>query len=89
MRRREFVALLGAVVGVPSLPASAQETGRVPVVAFVSAASPNPSLMATFEQGLREQSRAPGTTIRIEARYAEGDLQSGCGTRSRNFWGRA
>jgi putative tryptophan/tyrosine transport system substrate-binding protein len=71
--RRKFLATLGAAAAWP-LAARAQQRSGVPAVAFISAASRNPSLIEAFERGLREQGRIPEQTIRIVERYARGDL---------------
>jgi len=64
------------------LAADAQPAGKVPRIAFLSPSSPsdaggNPSdlavLFAAFREGLRELGYVDGQSIRIEARWAEGN----------------
>jgi putative tryptophan/tyrosine transport system substrate-binding protein len=68
MRRREFVAALGATA------ASAAATRAQPallVVGVLSARSPPPE-MAAFRQGLADGGYVEGRNLKIESRWAEG-----------------
>lgn len=73
MRRREFITLLGATVGWPSV-AQAQQAGKPPTVGFFgsSTASAMTRWTAAFVQRLRELGWIEGRTITIEYRWAEG-----------------
>jgi putative ABC transport system substrate-binding protein len=56
--------------------AEAQQTGKVPRIGYLVAASPssNPARIEAFRQGLRELGYVEGKNIFIEWRYAEGKL---------------
>ena len=71
MKRREFIAALGAGATWPLL-ALAQQ--RIPRVAYFSAASAEMEkpFFEAFEAGLRELGYIPGKSIEIESRYADG-----------------
>jgi putative tryptophan/tyrosine transport system substrate-binding protein len=72
MRRRNFIALLGAAAGWP-LTSRAQQT--VPVVGFLSGRSPDEAahLVASYRQGLTDVGYSEGQNVRIEYRWAKGD----------------
>ena len=80
INRREFITLLGGVAAQP-LGARAQQSARVPRVAFISAVSPvselvgadpsNPGARA-FVRGLRELGHVEGRNLVLEWRSAEG-----------------
>jgi putative ABC transport system substrate-binding protein len=77
MRRRNFIALLGAAVAWP-LVARAQEAERVRYVAFLHAYAENdpevlPRIVA-FRQGLEALGWNENHNVRIEHRYSGGDL---------------
>ena len=71
MRRREFIAGLGAVVAL-SAPARAQ--GKIPTIGFLGALTPSieSQRVAAFVLRLRELGWVDGRTIAIEYRWAEG-----------------
>ena len=73
MRRREFIALLGAGLFGWPLAARAQQPA-MPVVGFLSLRSPgeSASVEASFRQGLREQGYVEGQNLHIAFRWAEG-----------------
>src|SRR6516165_2459706 len=73
MRRREFIALLGAGLFGWPLAARAQQPA-MPVVGFLSLRSPgeSASVEAPFRQGLREQGYVEGQNLHIAFRWAEG-----------------
>jgi putative ABC transport system substrate-binding protein len=73
MRRREFITLLGGAAAWP-VAASGQQTGKVPVIGYSSAASSAAAGQntAAFVQRLRELGWIEGRTIAIEYRWADG-----------------
>jgi putative tryptophan/tyrosine transport system substrate-binding protein len=73
MKRREFLTLLGGAVAWP-LPASAQQTSKLPTIGFLSptTASVENQRVAAFVQRLRELDWIEGRTVAIKVRWAEG-----------------
>jgi ABC-type sugar transport system substrate-binding protein len=73
MKRREFITLLGGAVAWP-LPASAQQTPKLPTIGFLSptTASVENQRVAAFVQRLRELGWIEGRTVGIKVRWAEG-----------------
>jgi len=71
MRRREFIAFLGAM-GSPLAAHGQQPT--IPVIGFLNAASPGPyaHLVDAFWQGLRTTGYTEGQNVTVEYRWAEG-----------------
>ena len=71
-----FIVLVLAALVAP-LAAVAQPTSRVPTIGVLVGQSATTSIATqgrdAFEQGLKELGWAPGRTIRIEYRYAEGE----------------
>ena len=72
MRRREFIALLGATAAWPL--AARAEDSSVPVIGFLSSRSPEESahLVTAFRQGLAAGGFIEGQNVVIEYRWARG-----------------
>ena len=70
MRRREFIALLGATVW----PLAGRAQQAMPVIGFLSSRSPAEftAVVAAFRQGLRELGFVEGQNLVIAFRWAEG-----------------
>jgi putative tryptophan/tyrosine transport system substrate-binding protein len=76
MRRRDFIAALGAAASIPVAVRAQQQAGKVPRIGYlrVTSASDRPPLLDTFRQGLRELGWIEGQNIVIDYRFAEGRL---------------
>jgi putative ABC transport system substrate-binding protein len=74
MRRREFITLLGGAAVAWPLAARAQQSGKLPTIGFLGAATPLSwsEWTAAFVQRLRELGWVDGRTVTIEYRWAEG-----------------
>lgn len=74
MRRREFIALVGATAAAWPIAARAQQSGKVPVVGFLGATTPSiwAPFVTAFLQRLRELSWIDGSTVVIDYRWAQG-----------------
>jgi putative ABC transport system substrate-binding protein len=75
MRRREFIAALGAVAAWPA-PAHAQQS-TLPVIGYLQNGSAQLSerQVAAFRQGLSDAGYAEGRNLAIEYRFAEGQRE--------------
>ena len=74
LRRREFIALLGAAAAWP-LAGRAQQPA-MPVIGFLSIRSPGTDapFLVSFRQGLSDSGFVEGQNIAVEYRYAEGQI---------------
>src|SRR5262249_16275565 len=81
MRRREFVALLGASAAAWPLGARAQERGRVRWIGMmVGYGESDPferERVAAFEQGLEKLGWTVGRNLSVDYRWGVNDLESG------------
>jgi putative ABC transport system substrate-binding protein len=73
MRRREFIALVGAAVVARPFAIAAQQS-TVPVIGFLHSASADPTanLVRGFRKGLFDLSFIEGQNVRIDFRWADG-----------------
>ena len=74
MKRREFVSLIGGAAAWPFV-ARAQQPA-MPVVGFINAASPQPyaRMLSAFLKGLNETSYIEDQNVKIEYRWAHGEI---------------
>ena len=70
MRRREFIAGIGATIAW-SLDARAQQPS-MPAIGFLSSFTTDPRFVASFRQGLGEAGYVEGQNVAIEYHWAEG-----------------
>ena len=77
MRRREFIALVGATAVAWPLAAHAQTPQKMARIGWLSAGSrtASPHLVEAFLQGLRELGYVEGQTFAMEYRWAEGQQE--------------
>ena len=76
MRRRAFLALAAATLGVRTATTLAQqETRKGSRIGYLGTGLPNRALLGAFQEGLRELGWAEGQNLVIEYRFAEGRLE--------------
>ena len=75
MKRREFMALIGAAA---AWPATSRAQDRVCVIGILETISPelNSANLDALRQGLRKLGYPEGQSIRLEYRSAEGKLRA-------------
>src|SRR5262249_24258381 len=73
MRRREFIAGLGAAAAWPVV-ARAQQTGMMPVIGFLGSDTPDLYIarLRSIRLGLKDAGFVEGQNLAIEYRWAEG-----------------
>src|SRR5215211_815914 len=76
MRRREFIAGLGAAAGWPVAAGAQQTPMPVPVIGFLNSASPEGYArpLSAFLKGLGETGYIEGHNVAIEYRWADGRI---------------
>jgi putative ABC transport system substrate-binding protein len=77
MRRREFILLLGSFAGVSTSAANGQQSAKPPVVGFLVAGTQasHGAWVAAFAQRLSELGWTEGRNVKIEYRWAAGDIR--------------
>jgi putative tryptophan/tyrosine transport system substrate-binding protein len=72
MKRREFIAALGAAAAGWPLAARAQQSAKLPVVGVLVSASPPHPFAGSFGRGLQNLGYSEGRNIALEFRYSGG-----------------
>jgi hypothetical protein len=72
LRRREFVAGLGAAAVPGAWPLAARAQRALPVVGYVRAAGENPERERVFRQGLGEAGYTEGRNVTVEHHILDG-----------------
>jgi putative tryptophan/tyrosine transport system substrate-binding protein len=75
MRRRDFVKAIAGSVALWPLAIRAQQTGKPPTIGFLGTVTPSTWPYEAFDQRLRELGCIDGKTIRIDYRWAAGNVE--------------
>jgi putative tryptophan/tyrosine transport system substrate-binding protein len=75
MRRRDFVKAIAGSVALWPLAIRAQQTGKLPTIGFLGTVTPSTWPYEAFDQRLRELGWIDGKTIRIDYRWAAGNVE--------------
>ena len=70
MRRRELMLVLPGIVASPRVLQA--QPKPMPVIGYLSSATPSPGMLAAFHNGLAETGYSEGKNVRIEYRSADG-----------------
>jgi putative tryptophan/tyrosine transport system substrate-binding protein len=75
MRRRDFIAVLGASTAV--WPTTARAQTGISLIGFIGTGSANGTreLVGAFHRGLREMGYIEGQNVKVEYRWAEGEYK--------------
>src|SRR3984893_4298577 len=79
MRRRDFITLLGGATaaGSVTIPAMAQQPGKVPRVGILTPAENDATpIFDAFRKGLRDLGYVDGKTIVLDFRFAKGNIDA-------------
>jgi putative tryptophan/tyrosine transport system substrate-binding protein len=71
MRRREFIAGLGATVSIAADPPFGRAQSTMPVIGVLAGDAGTPTLRAAFSRGLGETGYVEGRNVRIENRFTD------------------
>jgi len=72
MKRRDFIVLLGSVVGVWPIATRAQQAGAAKVgLLWPGAGPPVSPRLESFREGLRKSGYVEGQNVAIELRYTQ------------------
>ena len=76
VRRREFISLIGGAAAMPLAARAQERVRRVGVLMLTAADEPElQARIAAFQQGLQEAGWAVGRNMRIDTRWARGDIE--------------
>lgn len=69
MRRRKFIALIGAVAAWSQSTSAQQPVGKVWRIGFLGGAPPTPAMVSALRDGLRERGYLEGQNLSIDVRW--------------------
>jgi putative ABC transport system substrate-binding protein len=72
MRRREFIALVGAAAVARPLAGRAQQPAKIARIGFLRAGPPPKMWVEAFQQGLREHGYVDGQNVVVEFATTDG-----------------